>query len=155
MDPQPGAGLVIEAGPSVSPLVSGAGAYGIRVQDVAHVTVQGLRVQGFNVASVRLANAPDAVLQNNLLQGAGAGAIEAIGCDDLHVLGNDLAPNAGTAALLRTVRGVRHGAPHYARAAGGSCPAGVRHGALGGPPALGRSLFPCGAGGPGYPAVNH
>lgn len=120
LDPQPGAGLVIEAGPSAAPVVSGAGAYGIRVQDVAHVTLQGLRVQGFSVASVRLFNAPNAVLRSNLLQGAGAGSVEATASAGLRVLGNNLAPVAGTAVLLSGCAGaevsgnlVSAGSPSY------------------------------------------
>lgn len=100
LQPQPGAGLVIESGPGIQATISGSGAYGIRISGVAHVTLQSLKVQGFSVDSLKLANAANAVIRANVFTGAGSGAVDAQDCSNLQLLDNTLAPSAGTAALV-------------------------------------------------------
>lgn len=100
LQPQPAHPLVIEAGSGVAAVISGAGAYGIRISGVANVTVQGLTVQGFSVNSVKLQNAANASFLNNVLKGAGAGAVDAKDCNNLVLRGNSLSAPDGTTAVL-------------------------------------------------------
>jgi hypothetical protein len=101
LQPQPGAGLVIEAGPGLaSATLSGLSTYGVRVSGVANVTIQGLHVQGFSVNSVKLESTSGSVLNGLSLDGAGAGAVDARSCTQLQVLNSEMNPQAGTGGLL-------------------------------------------------------
>lgn len=101
LQPQPGAGLVIEADPSL-PSVSliGSGANGIRISGVANVSVQDLRVQGFSLSSLQLRSAANASFSHLSLEGAGASAVDALDCPGLAISACNLAPSAGTGILI-------------------------------------------------------
>jgi hypothetical protein len=101
LQPQPGAGLVIEADPNLaSASLVGSGAYGIRLSGVANVSVRGLRVQGFSVSSLLLRSAANASFSQLSLEGAGASAVDALDCPGLVIDGCNLAPSAGTGIVV-------------------------------------------------------
>ena len=100
LDPQPSAGLVIEALPGYTPLFSGAGSTGIHISGLAHVTLKGLKVQGNYGDSVRVDAAPYLTVDSLTLQGAAVSAITANSCPNLTLTNNLLLPATGTAIYL-------------------------------------------------------
>jgi hypothetical protein len=100
LNPQPGAGLVLEAMPGYTPLFTGSGSTGVRVSGLAHVLLSGLRVSGSHSDSLRLEAAPYMIVQGLVLEGAAVSAITANSCPNLFLLDNQLAPATGAAVYL-------------------------------------------------------
>ncbi len=100
LNPQPAAGLVLEALPGASPVFSGSGSSGLRVAGLANVTLRGMTIQGSNLDNLRLESAANLVADSLVLQGGSTSAITAIGCQSLLISNSQLGPASGTGLFL-------------------------------------------------------
>lgn len=100
LDPQPGAGLVLEPVPGYAPVFGGSGSAALRVSGIAHVTVQGLIINGSPSDSLRIEAAPDFIVDQVTVQGASVTGINATESPRLIIRHSVLAPASGAGLLL-------------------------------------------------------